>query len=79
MMFTEGQIFNIDGRECCLLGIINYDSNQYGLFSTDVEKIAYFFYQIVDTGEGYNFIYVEDEYLNCILLDMYEEGVLNEE
>ena len=28
MMFQEGQIFNINERECCLLDIINYNSKK---------------------------------------------------
>lgn len=73
MNFKEGQILNIENNNLCLLKIINYQSKVYGLFSLETNKLVYLFYEIVDTGNGYNLFRVVDDYLNSLLLSMFEE------
>jgi len=78
MNFKVGQVFNINGNELCLLELINYGNDLYGLFSMEDKKFSYIFYQIVDTGSNYQLISVVDDDMNNMLMTIYEEMNANE-
>ena len=63
-MLKIGQIFEKDGIELCLLEIVELFDKKYVLFSAQLEKMEYYFYEVVFLEEGYKFIMVEDEEIN---------------
>lgn len=73
-MFKVGQIFNKEGKEFCLLEIINYNNCVYGFFSIEDKKLDYIFYEIKQTEMGYNLNVVVDKNLNNILFSLVESS-----
>lgn len=71
-MLEVGQIFNKNNATYCVLDLIDYDGKNYVLFSKESDKIAYIFYEILETIDGYNLVEVDDEKINFALLDIFE-------
>lgn len=78
MRFKVGQIFEKEGKKLCLIEIIEYSGETYGLFSVEDVKFYYIFYQLIDTGINYNLIPVLDETLNNVLLGIFERKNSND-
>ncbi len=72
-MLEVGQIYKKNGYTYCLIDIINYENKKYGLFSLESNKIAYIFYEIFETNNGYSLKRVNDEQLNFKLLEIIEK------
>ena len=72
-MFEEGQIFNKDGDEYCVLDVLEYEGKTFVLFSIESGKVGFSFYQVDLEGDNYNLVSVIDDNLNNILMNMYEE------
>ena len=75
MIFEEGQIFNKDGVEFCVLDTIEYNGDNYVLMSieTGEKGIGFSFYHISLNNNEYELEYIDNEEINNTLLSLYEE------
>lgn len=59
-MISEGQTYIVDGIKLCVLETIDYANKKYAFMYLEDKNVKFKFYEILDTGVGYDLKEVED-------------------
>ena len=72
-MFKVGQVFNKNGKDYCVIDIINYMDKTFLLLSEQDDKISFFFYDVILLNNNYKLLKVKNQSLINELYSLYEE------
>ena len=72
-MFEVGKVFKKNGKDYCVLDILDYNYKKYLLLSEKGEKISFDFYEItMPDNNNYELVMVNDANLNNSLFELFE-------